>query len=149
MGDSISERAANGDGDGDEADELFPMGNVEGGPKTLKTLIKPGAKVKSTISLASAEVPAGDGIFDPEGEGVLLVTFALGKVEEIPLRAEGQLQSWKVRQTLHPVYVERVGAAKGSEVEAAFAALLRDDPAAAGKTLDAMQKRAGKALATA
>jgi hypothetical protein len=146
-GESIADRAENGEGDGDD-DELFPLGNVEGGPKTLKNLIRAGATVKSTISLASAEVPAGEGIFDPEAEGRLLVTFALGKVEVVPLKAEGKVQSYKVRQTLTPVYVERVSA-DGGDIEASFEALLDGDPKAAGKLLDKLQSRATKALAPA
>lgn len=145
MGDSIEQRAANGD---DEDPELFPLGQVTGGEKTLKNLIPPSASVKSTVSLASAEVPGAKGIFDPEKEGRLLVSFALGKVETLPLREEGKVVGWKVRQTLIPTFVERVDA-DGAMIEGAFETMLAHDEKAAAKLLDKLRERAGKALVTA
>lgn len=147
MGESISDRAANGEGEPDP-DELFPLGNVDGGPKTLKTLIPPGAKVRSTVSIKSAEVPAGAGIFDPNSKGRLLVEFQLGEAKAIPHREEGKVVSWTVRQVIEPTFVERVDA-EGADIEAAFELLLDGDPNAAGKLLDKLKRRAGKALATA
>jgi hypothetical protein len=146
MGESISERAANG---GDEQDELFPLGSIEGGTKTLKTLIPAGSEVRSTVSMKSAEVPASGGIFDPGFEGKLLVTVVLGKVETVPLREEGRVVRWKVRQVVEAVHVERVQAGGAGAIEASFGDLLAEDAKAAGKLLDKLKARAGNALATA
>jgi hypothetical protein len=98
--------------------------------------------------LASAEVPGSKGLFDPEKEGKLLVSFALGRVETVPLREEGKVKSWKVRQVVHPTFVQRVDA-DTDEVEARFELLLDGDPRAAGALLDKLKARAERVLATA
>ena len=146
MGQSIEDRAANGDGS--EQDELFPAGSVDGDGVTLAKLRKPGQSVEATVSLSSAEVPSGGGLVDPEREGRLLVTYEPGKVEEVPVREEGRVVSWKERQHLRVVHVERV-ARGGDHIEASFVELLDGDPKTAGKLLDRLQKRAKAALAPA
>lgn len=130
---------------GIDAPEMFPMGEVEGGPKSLKNLIPAGAKVKSTVSIKSAEVPAREGIFDPAKRGKLLVEFELDSVQTVPHREEGKVTDYTVRQVLAPTYVERVDADTG-DIEAQFELVLDDDPQAAGKLLDKLQRRAKKAL---
>lgn len=145
---SISERAENGEGADADSDELFPLGEIEGGAKTIKNFIRQGADVKSTVSLAAAEVAAKSGLFDPEVEGKLIVTFEPGAVQIIPLKAEGKVQSYKVRQTLKPAFIERVDAST-ADIEASFELLLDGDASEAGKLLDKLKRRAQKVLATA
>jgi hypothetical protein len=149
VGDSISDRAGAGEAEQNPTDdELFPEGLIDGDSKTLKTLIRAGLPIKATVKLEGGEVPAREGLFDPDREGKLLVTFELSKVEAVALREEGRITSWKVRQHARAVYIERVVPAT-SDLEVGFGLLLDGDPKAAGALLDRLQKRAKKALTPA
>jgi len=150
---SIADRARHGDG-GPEVDEpqaeMFPAGVLDGDAKTLKTLIRSGLPVETTIAMRSAEVPNRGGLLDPERSGKVLVTFEPDKYDVVPVR-EGEpgnkrIASWKVRQMIRPTYVEGVDAATG-DIEAAFEVLLDGDPNAAGALLDRLQDRARAAIA--
>lgn len=142
---SISERAENGEGDG-EGDELFPMGSVDGDGKPPKARV-PGADVQTLVKIKAAEVPARGG-FDPRHEGKLLVTFEVGKEEETYIREEGKVKRVKMKTHLTPIHVERVDAST-ADIEAAFELLLDGDASEAGKLLDKLKRRAQKVLATA
>ena len=143
---SIAQRAERGEGTEpeEEAPELFPLGTLEGDSKSLKTLIKPGLPVKTTVSMRKAEVPSSGGLLDPEREGMVLVTYALDGVQVVPTR-EGEtgnrrIVGWKTRQVIRPIYVERVDGEAGT-IEAAFAGLLKADPQSAGALLDRLRDR--------
>jgi hypothetical protein len=149
---SIEGRAANGEAE-QEAPELFPAGSLKGDGKSLKTLIKPGQAVKSTVSMMSAEVPiSGGGLLDPDREGMVLVTYELAKLEPVPERegdrGDRKIVGWKVRQVVRPVYVEPVSGEAGT-IEAAFAALVDASAKDAGALLDRLHARMSDALAAA
>lgn len=153
VGGSISARAANGEGTEDDGGEpeLFPMGSLEGDAKTLKSLIRSGQAVKSTVSMTGAEVPVrSGGLLDPEKEGMLLVTFEVAHYTPVPVR-EGdretgkRLTEWKIRQTVRPIHIERVDGEDGI-IEANFAMLAEANPTAAGALLDRMRARLTDAL---
>lgn len=133
------------------AEELFPLGSLEGDETSLATLVKPNHSHEVTVSMGTAEVPSPrGGLLSPDKEHLLLVTCEHAGYTEVPKR-EGdrhtgkQLVGWKTRQTLRPIYVERVNG-EGGAIEAAFADLLRADEAGAMQALDRMKSRAEKAL---
>jgi hypothetical protein len=141
MAESVAERAKAGEHE-EGQDELFPMGSLDGDGKSLKTLIKAGSSVKATVKMRTAEVPAKGGLLDPEGERTLVVTVRPGKVEAVPHHdGEGKVVDWTQRQSLDPVYVEAASSYGAGQIEAMFAALLADDPKAAGGLLDKLGGR--------
>jgi hypothetical protein len=46
------------DEQGTEQGEMFPNGTLEGEGRTLKTLVKAGQAVETTVALSRAEIPA-------------------------------------------------------------------------------------------
>jgi hypothetical protein len=143
MAESIGERAARGEHEAGEPEQeqLFPMGTVEGDGRNLKTLIRPNAPIRSTVSMRKAEVPSAGGLFDPDRERMLLVTVEPSKIEHVPIRDGGRVKEWKQRQTLRPVYIEGTTSYGAAQIEAMFTALLADDPRDAGKLLDKLRGR--------
>lgn len=133
------------DEDGDE--ELFPIGSVQG--DGLKQLAKRGKDIAFEVKIKAVGVPSKSGLADPEKVRTLLVACEPGKSDEVPHKEEGKVVRYTVRQHYTPIYVEAVQRGDAGRLEAAFDQLLKDDSAAAGKALDAMQKRASKAMATA
>lgn len=142
MAESIADRAEQGE----EQEELFPTGSLEGDGITLKTLVKGGKGQTLTVSIKKAEVPSSAGLADPEKVRMLLVTCEPGKVESVPMREEGKVVEWKHRQTYTPIFIEGVQRGEAGRLEAMFTDLLGEDPAAAGKLLDRLQERAQAAL---
>lgn len=131
--------------------ELFPIGSLEGDETSLATLVKPTHTHEVTVSMGTAEVPSPrGGLLSPEREHLLLVTCEHAGYTEVPKREGDRVSGktvigWKTRQTLRPIYVERVNG-EGGAIEAAFADLLRADEGAAMQALDRMKTRAEKAL---
>ena len=151
MAESIGDRAARGEHEQEPEqaqDELFPMGTVDGDGRSLKTLMRATAPVRSTVSMASAEIPSGGGLFDPERERTLLVTVLPEKVEHVPIHEGSRVKEWKQRQTLRPVFVESASSYGAAQIEAMFAALLADDPRDAAKVLDKLKGRVESELAS-
>lgn len=133
---SIGDRAANG---GAEAEELFPLGALEGDELTPQKLIKRGLPVEVTVALGTAEVPVkGQGLLDPEKSGRVLVTFAFWKNIEVPTVEEGRIVGWKIRQMLRPTFVAQANE-EAPLVRAEFEKLLALDPVRAGALLDELQ----------
>jgi hypothetical protein len=148
---SIRDRAARGEHEGESEqaqDELFPMGTVDGDGRSLKTIMKANAPTRSTVSISSAEIPSGGGLFDPERERTLLVTIEPGKVELVPVHKDGKVSEWKQRQTLRPTFIESASSYGAAQIEAMFTALLADDPRDAGKLLDKLKDRVESELAS-
>lgn len=132
--------------------EAFPLGAVDGDGVALKSLIKAGHSVSTTVSLMTAEVPAPKGsLLNPDKEGMLLVTYEVAGYEPVPQR-EGDrhsgknIRGWKIRQKLRPIYVERVEG-NGAEIQANFALLQDADETAAGALLDTLKEMYAAKLA--
>lgn len=131
--------------------ELFPIGSLQGDETTLGTLIRSNHKTELTVSMGTAEVPVrGGGMLDVNREHLLLVTVEPRKIETVPQREGDRLEGkeivgFKIRQTVTPIYVERVQG-EGGALVAAFADLLRADESAALAALEGMKDRAGRAL---
>jgi hypothetical protein len=152
----ILDAAGDSSGEGREGDpqtELFPDGSVEGDGYSLRSVGKAGEPVELiTVAMSGGEVPMpkGSGLLDPHKEGMLLVTYE-PKDGGLPVptregdRGEKKIVGWKVRQTVRPIYIERV---KGEEgvIEGHFAALLEAEPGRAGALLDRLIVRAGRSL---
>lgn len=142
---------AEADAEAADAAELFPLGSLEGDETTLASLVQPGESNEVTVSMGTAEVPSpSGGLLSPHKEHLLLVTCEHAGYTEVPKREGDRVNGkrvvgWKTRQTLRPIYVERVQGEAGA-IEAAFADLLRADETAAAALLDRMRDRADKAL---
>lgn len=105
-GRSVADRAE--DGDGEDQEEMFPLGSLEGDPKkTLKNLIRAGLPIEYTVSLRSAEVPLRGGLPDPDAFHRLFVNSVVEKVETVALREENKIVGWKVRAILRPIFVQQ------------------------------------------
>lgn len=91
-------------------------------------------------------VDSGSGLADPEKDRTLLVTCEPGKVETIPHKEGGKVVRYTTVKVYTPVYVENVQRGDAGRVEAIFAQLVKDDPKAAARALDAMRGRAGLEL---
>lgn len=146
---SIREMAENDAQEG--AGELFPIGSLEGDETSLATLVKPTHTHEVTVSMGTAEVPSPrGGLLSPDSEHLLLVTCEHAGYTEVPKREGDRVSGktvigWKTRQTLRPIYVERVKGEAGA-IEASFADLLKADETAAMALLDRMRARAEKSL---
>jgi hypothetical protein len=133
------------------AEELFPIGALEGDETTLGSLVKPGQTNEVTVSMMTAEVPSPrGGLLSPDRDHLLLVTTEHAGYTEIPKREGDRVNGktvvgWKTRQNLRPVYVERVNGEAGA-IEAAFTDLLRANEQDAMALLDRMRARAETAL---
>lgn len=150
-GSTLDERASNGEGTEAE-EELFPLGSIDGDDKTLQTLFRKNLPTKVTTSIRAGEVgtPRG-GLLDPERAGMLLVSYEYDHPEIVP-EYEGEagsrkVKALKIRQVVRPYFIEQVRAGEAGVIEAQFAELMKADVGAAGKLLDALNARAGKALA--
>jgi len=92
------------EGDIEESDD-GQLGFVVGDePLKLSKLIKAGIPVESEVSLMSAAVPT-DGLLDPTREGVLLVTYSPQDYMCVPVRENGRITRWKLRQRVRPTDV--------------------------------------------
>lgn len=60
--------------------------------------------IEAEVSLMSAAVPAS-GLLDPDKEGRLIVSYVPVKYEYVPVRENGEVKRWKLRQHLRPTYV--------------------------------------------
>lgn len=114
-GDSIRERAANGDGkdepgDVEEGDGQFAMGLIESEmPVSLSRLIPRGMPLEVTVAMSQAEVP-GKGLFGIDEDVTLVVRCRPGKYEQVPTRGEAdKTERMKFRQRLRVMYVARAG----------------------------------------
>lgn len=143
---------AEADAEQTEATELFRMGTLDGDGITLADLIKPGEPVRYTVSMngtSEIEAPKG-GMLDMRKEHLLLVTCEVAHPTPVPQRtgdrATGKtIESWKVRQKLTPVYVERVQGEEGA-ILAGFIDLLHGDAHRAAALFDQMKDRLQTAL---
>lgn len=98
----IEARAEEGDTEENDDGQLgFVVGDE---PLKLSKLIKSGIPVESEVSLMSAAVPT-DGLLDPTKEGVLLVVYSPSKYECVPVRENGRVTRWKIRQQVRPTDV--------------------------------------------
>lgn len=144
---TVAEQAA----DGGEQGEMFPEGILAGDKKTLRSLIKPGQAVETTVALSRAEVPLRDGLPDPDKPVRVLVTARFHKCEPIAKR-EGdaeKVSSWKLRVHLKSAHCESVAATDDELIRQRFAVLLEQSPTAAGELLDQLRAAASEALVTA
>lgn len=147
-GQSIREMAQ---ADQEAEPEMFPNGSLEGDNTTLGQLVKPGQANEVTVSMGTAEVPSPTGgLLSPHKEHMLLVTCEHAGYTEVPKREGDRVSGktvvgWKTRQTLRPIYVERVKGEAGA-IEAAFTDLLKADEGKAAALLDRLTKRAEQAL---
>lgn len=144
--------AGDSSGDAEPAAELFPVGSIEGDGFSHKTMVKAGMSTEITVAMTGGEVPIpnGTGLLDPAKEGMLLVTYEVADAGRAIPQREGErgdkrIVGYKFRQTVRPVYIERV---KGEEgvIEGHFAALLEAEPSRAGALLDRLNARAGRSL---
>jgi hypothetical protein len=97
----IEARAEAGVEEEDDGQLGFVVGDE---PLKLSKLIKSGIPVESEVSLMSAAVPT-DGLLDPTKEGVLLVSYSPSKYECVPVRENGRVTRWKIRQQVRPTDV--------------------------------------------
>jgi hypothetical protein len=101
--------------------------------------------------MGTAEVPSpSGGLLSANKEHLLLVTCEHAGYTEVPKREGDRVNGkvvvgWKTRQTLRPIYVERVNGKAGA-IEAAFVDLLKADESGAAALLDRMTKRAEQTL---
>lgn len=139
------------DDEAGEQGEMFPDGFVEGGTKSLRTLIKPGLTNELTCSIGKAEVPMRGGLPDPDRPVRVLVTAVFHKAEEIAARDPDtpKVASWKTRVSLRSEYVETVPDTDEGLITQRFTAMLEADPNAAAGLLDELQKLTAGALQTA
>lgn len=148
--------ASAGDSGGDpdpEPAELFPVGSIDGDGFTFKAIGNAKNPVTEiTVAMTGGEVPIpkGSGLLDPAKEGMLLVTYEVADAGRLIPQREGDrgektIVGYKARQTVRPIFIERV---KGEEgvIEGHFAALLEADQGRAGALLDRLNARAGRRL---
>lgn len=139
----------------DELDqgEMFPNGTLEGEGKTLKTLVKPGQAVETTVALSRAEVPLRNGMPDPDRPVRALVTGVFQKATELAKREDSgnpmKVTGWKLAVGMRVEYVEAVPADDGGLILQRFRAMLEVDPSGAGRLGDEIAKLLQEALATA
>lgn len=144
---SIRDRAEAGEHTNGENDEqLFPLGQLEGDGISPSKFRKPGKDVKAQAKIKAIKVPGGKGFADPERLRTLLVTVQPGKNEEVPHMRDGAVDYYDVVQHYVPTYVEGVERGDAGRVEAMFAELLKNDAKGAAKALDAMQQRATEVI---
>lgn len=108
--------------DGDEdAPEMFPLGTLSGDPKrTVKNLIRAGAKVTTAVSMTRAAVPnPTGGLFDPEEEVSVLVRVLPGPVTQSPTHTSEaglhKVKEWKISQELRVIHVAHAGSMYSEE----------------------------------
>lgn len=113
-GTSVNERVQNGDGE--EPEELFPNGSLEGDPKvTIKNFVKPGARVTAKATISTAEVPLTGGFFDPEREITFLVRGLPGGIMPRPKHGgevgdpHRPVEEWTFSQAIRAIHVENAG----------------------------------------
>lgn len=134
---SVEDRAAAGEGE--EPDELFPMGTLKGDGVTLAKFLKPGKENKQAVKIKAVRVDSSAGLADPEKDRTLLVTCEPGKIELVTHKGEGKVVRYTTVQVYEPVFVEGVQRGDAGRLEAAFKQLLLDDPKGAAKALDTMK----------
>jgi len=133
--------------------EMFEMGSLEGEGKTLKTLIKAGQGVETTVALSRAEVPLRNGLPDPDKPIRALVTGVFQSAKELAKREDAgnpmKVTGWKLAVGLRADYVEAVPSTDEGLITQRFRAMLEVEPAAAGRLLEQLQALASEALTVA
>jgi hypothetical protein len=141
------------DGDGTEQGEMFPNGTLEGEGKTLKTLVKPGQAVETTISIGKAEVPLRNGMPDPDKPMRALVTGIFQSCKPTARREDAgnpvKVTGWKLAVHLRADFVEAVPFDDAGLIAQRFRAMLEVEPSAAGRLLEQLQALASEALTVA
>lgn len=112
-GRSVSEQAADG-----AAPEVPPPPPLEGDKQlSLGGLAKRGAAVENRVSLMSASTEA-DGLFDPDTEGQLIVSYEPAGYGYVPVRKDGKVTRWKLVQQLRVKSVQKIGPELQQAIEA-------------------------------
>jgi hypothetical protein len=152
MADETVNNDAPDDKEGEQA-EMFPNGTLEGEGKTLKTLVKPGQDVQTTVALSRAEVPLRNGLPDPDKPVRALVTGIFQSVKPTAKREDAgnamKVTGWKIAVSLRADYVEAVPATDEGLITQRFRAMLEVDPAGAGRLLEQLQGLTSESLALA
>lgn len=101
---SISDRAAAEDA-GNEEEAQLAIPTLEGDkPFALAGLGPRGMAVESEVSVMSAAVPVS-GLLDPDKRGQLLVAYAPASYTYVPVRENGKVARYKLRQQVRPDHV--------------------------------------------
>lgn len=144
---SAEERAAAGE-QPPEAEELFPMGALDGDGVTPQNMIPKGANVALTVSIGSAKVPLkGGGLLDHRKFGRVLTTYRVKS--NVPVYHHGdskdkaKVTGYELTQNLEAVHVEHANNVEAL-VEREFADLLAADSEAAGRLLTRMTRAAAE-----
>jgi hypothetical protein len=111
-GGSVSDQAKN------EVPDIPPPPPLPGDKQmTLGSLGKRGTPVENRVSLMAASTEA-DGLFDPESEGQLLVSYEPADYDYKPVRKDGKVVRWKLIQSLRVVSVTKVTPEMASAIQA-------------------------------
>lgn len=101
-GRSIAEQAK------EEQEQIPPPPPLKGDKQlSLGGLGRRGAPIESRVSVMSASVPT-DGLFDPEVEGLMLVSYEPFDYDYKPKRKDGKVVGWKLIQSLRPTNVVKI-----------------------------------------
>lgn len=113
-GGSVSDQAQNGNGEPD----IPPPPPLPGDKQmSLGSLGKRGMPVENRVSLMAASTEA-DGLFDPEAEGQLLVSYEPADYDYKPVRKDGKVVRWKLIQSLRVKSVTKVTPEMASAIQA-------------------------------
>lgn len=114
-GKSISEQAI------DPVPDVPPPPPLQGDKQlSLGGLGRKGAPIESRVSIMSASVEA-DGLFDPETEGMVVLSYEPHDYDYKPKRKNGKVVGWKLVQSLRPTHVVKVPSELEERVRAVLA----------------------------
>lgn len=139
---SISDRAANGEG---EQEQLFPEGVLDGDKKTLANIMKKNLPVEVVCVMTQMEVPLRDGLPDPDKQARFAITVEpsgsnLKYVRERQPDGTRKVVGYKIVANVRPVFAEPLGMEEEAMTRS-FEQLMGIDPKRAGKQLDALKDR--------
>lgn len=151
--DSVAERAANGEGQEETQEELFPQGQVIGDGVSLKSLVKAQHKVTTSAALSKAKIPLRGGLPDPNARLRLMVVGVPAKLHNLPIREDAsdplKVTGWELTQDVRVDHVENVPPTERELVLNRFRAFVDESPQAAGKLLEELQQMLAEELQAA
>jgi hypothetical protein len=134
------------DEQGTEQGEMFPS-------RTLKTLVKAGQAVETTVALSRAEIPLRNGLPDPDKPTRALVMGVFQSAKTLARREDDgnpmKVTGWKLTANLRVDYVEAIPADDAGLITQRFRTMLEVEPGAAGRLLEQLQALASEALTVA
>lgn len=93
---------------GDQVPDVPPPPPLPGDKQlSLGGLGKRGVPIENRVSLMSASTEA-EGLFDPDAEGQLIVTYEPAGYGYVPVRRAGRVVRWKLVQQLRVTSVQKV-----------------------------------------